>query len=35
LPAPLYIVLLLLMFSFAFYLPMHLLFSRMFGAATE
>jgi uncharacterized membrane protein YvlD (DUF360 family) len=35
LPAWQYIVLLLLMFSFAFYLPMHLLFSRMFGAATE
>jgi hypothetical protein len=35
LPAWLYIVLLMLMFSFAVYLPMHVLFSRMFGAAIE
>jgi len=31
LPASLYIVLLTLMFSFAVYLPMHLLFDRVFG----
>jgi len=35
LPASLYIVLLMLMFSLAVYLPMHLLFDRVFAAAMD
>lgn len=35
LPAPLFVICLLLMFSLAVYLPMHLLFDRVFGSGSS